>query len=333
MFKKILLAIIIILILLLAGSYFLDFSPKKVSWGVSFSPYYASNELGLNWHETYLAILDDLKVDHIRLSAYWNATEIRKDVYDFTDLDYQVNLASQRNIQIVLAIGRRLPRWPECHDPLWIKGFSTDQINTQKMAYLEAVIKHYQGNKNVIAWQVENEPYLSTFGVCPALDKTSFKDEIALVKRLDGRPVIVTDSGELSTWFSAANSGGDILGNTLYRVVYNDYIGYFHWPIPPAFYTAKVALIKMFSPIKRVIVAELQTEAWHGKNTSLKATSMADDAKSLSPKQMADNTKFAQQAGYDEIYLWGPEWWYFMKTQKNQPEYWNEAKKLWANNK
>ena len=29
-----------------------------------------------------------------------------------------------------------------------------------------------------------------------------------------------------------------------------------------------------------------------------------------------------------EFYLWGAEWWYWMKEKQNKPEIWDEAKKL-----
>jgi len=38
---------------------------------------------------------------------------------------------------------------------------------------------------------------------------------------------------------------------------------------------------------------------------------------------------FAKKTGFDEQYLWGAEWWYWMKTQGND-EYWNHAKELFA---
>lgn len=38
---------------------------------------------------------------------------------------------------------------------------------------------------------------------------------------------------------------------------------------------------------------------------------------------------FAKKTGFDEQYLWGAEWWYWMKTQGND-EYWNHAKGLFA---
>jgi hypothetical protein len=40
------------------------------------------------------------------------------------------------------------------------------------------------------------------------------------------------------------------------------------------------------------------------------------------------NIEFAKKTGLDEFYLWGAEWWYWLKEKQNQPEIWKEAKKL-----
>lgn len=322
--------IFIIIAAAIAGAYWLDFSPAQTVWGVTFSSQYAADELGLDWKAAYLAILDDLKVDHLRLSAYWNSIETVQGKFDFTDLDYQVKEAQKRQAKIILAIGRRLPRWPECHDPSWIGDLNAIDLENAQLNYVKTVINRYKDNGSISYFQIENEPYLSTFGVCPAPDEALLKQEISAAKELSDKTILVTDSGELSTWWPIAHAGGDILGTTLYRVVYNQYIGYFKWFTPPAYYWARVELLKKLTPIKRVIVAELQGEAWHKAGENLKTMSVAATDESMSLKQFTGNISFARRAGFDEVYLWGAEWWYFMKVNNNQPGYWQEAKKLWA---
>ncbi|MFA5029840.1 MAG: hypothetical protein WC518_03840 [Patescibacteria group bacterium] len=321
----VLLIVLIVVVLLFVW----DFSPKKIDWGVTFSQEYAQNELGLDWQKTYLAILDDLRVDHLRLSAYWNYNQPSPDTYNFSGLDWQVSEASKRGTKIILAVGRKLPRWPECHDPAWIKNLATEEVQQHQLQFIETVIKRYRGIPNITYWQVENEPFLKFFGECPPLDKNFLKKEIRLVKSLDSRPILITDSGELSTWLPAAFSGGKILGTTLYRVVYNPRFGYFHWFLPPSFYYFKALLVKTFSPTSKVIVAELQAESWHKQNTTLDKMSLEEHFASMSPRQFQKNISFARRAGFDEIYLWGVEWWYFLKEYRQYDFYWQAAKKLW----
>jgi len=323
------LMILLIAIAIIALVYFWNFSPKEMAWGVTFSKKYAQYELGLDWKKTYLAILDDLKVDHIRLLAYWDEIEPDAGKYNFTDLDWQINEASKRDVKIILAAGRRLPRWPECHDPIWIKDQSPNIIADNQLKYITETIKRYDSNKGIIYWQIENEPYLKYFGICPPLDKEFFKKEIALAKSLTVKPILVTDSGELGLWIPASRSGGDILGTTLYRVVYNKTFGYVKYFLPPSFYFAKSLMVKIFSPVERIIVAELQAEAWHKENENLKQMTLDEGFQSMSLKQFKNNIDFSKKAGFDEVYLWGVEWWYLAKENKAYGSYWNEAKKLW----
>lgn len=318
-----------LLILFIFSFYLLDFSQPKVEWGVTFSQTYAQNELGLDWRQTYLAILDDLRVDHIRLSAYWNMIEKQEGIYDFSDLDWQIEEASKRGVKIILAVGRRLPRWPECHDPSWLSGEPTEQIEIKQSRMIAAVISRYEGIANIAYFQVENEPYLKFFGVCPPLDKNYLRQEIKLAKSLTTKPILVTDSGELSTWIPISFTGGDLLGSTLYRVVYNQRFGYFRWFTPASLYYFHAQAIRAFTPIKKVIVAELQAESWHPELKNLTQLDLDEYFKSMSLGQFQENISFTERAGFDEAYLWGAEWWYFMKEKKNYGGFWVEAKKLW----
>ena len=66
---------------LVAGFFFLIRKPTgladnagDIKWGVAFSKMFAT-EMGLDWRETYLAILDDLRVKRIRLPIYWQDVE------------------------------------------------------------------------------------------------------------------------------------------------------------------------------------------------------------------------------------------------------------------
>ena len=319
---------LLIIVAILVVAYFLDFR-KPMNWGVTFSWPYVEQELKLEPKEVYLAILDDLGADRIRLSAYWDEIEKQKGEYDFSNLDWQVSEAKKREVKIILAVGRRLPRWPECHDPAWLKETNSIEVEQRLLKFIEAIMKRYDAYDNIIYWQIENEPYLSTFGICPPPDEELLKSEISLAKQLTSKSILVTDSGELSTWLPISRSGGDVLGTTLYRVVYNPMFGYFRWFTPPSFYWVRAELIKKISPLKKVIVAELQAESWHKENQTLATMTLAEHNESLSIEQFKNNLEFTRRAGFDEAYLWGAEWWYLMKVKNNYPDYWLEAKKLW----
>lgn len=298
------------------------------TWGITFSPAYAQ-ELDLDWQEVYLAILDDLEVDHLRLAAYWDQIEGRPDKYDFSQLDWQISQAVQRDASIILAVGRRLPRWPECHEPAWARSLDEAEFNAELFEFIQTVIERYQNNEVIKVWQVENEPLLRWFGQCPPPDKELLMQEIEFVRSLDGtRPIIITDSGELSTWQPAA-SVTDFLGTTMYRIVWNEDSGFFsYWFVPPAIYTWKANLTQRFNPnLKQIIVTELQMEPW-ATGKPIDQLSQAERELSFDLKRFDNHLKYVTKTGFKEVYLWGVEYWYWLKGQ-GDPAMWDQAKKLW----
>jgi len=309
--------------------YQLDFSSgQKPVWGVTFSPSYAQ-QLNLDWHQTYLAILDELKVKNLRLAAYWDQIESQKNNYDFSALDWQIDQAGKRQAEVILVVGRRLPRWPECHDPSWLGQVSVAETEEKLLAVIKTTVERYRKNPAIKYWQVENEPLLRWFGNCPPPDGELLQQEVDLVRRLDStRPIIVSDSGELSTWQSAANYP-DILGVTLYRVVWNNYTGWFkYWFLPPAFYNFKVELTKRWHKnLNDVIVTELQMEPW-SFNKSMTQLSLAEQQQSFDLQRFYANLDFTTKAGFNTAYLWGVEYWYWLKEQGHS-EIWQAAKLLW----
>lgn len=330
--KKSIVILIITFVVITAGIFVFnqDFSSdKKTVYGVTFSKGYA-DQLNLDWQKTYLAILDDLKISNLRLIAPWDEIEAKQDIFNFTDLDWQLGQAQSRNIKVILAVGRRTPRWPECHDPVWLAPLAPLAIEQQQLEFVKAVINRYKDNPAIYAWQVENEPFLATFGECPIPDKQFIASEVSLVRSLDLRPIIMTDSGELGWWQRAA-SLSDILGSTMYRVVWNKTLGFWdYFFVPPAFYHYKASITEFFHPnLKKIIVTELQMEPWTYTN-SMADLSWAEQQKSFSLQRFKDNIAYVRKTGFDEVYLWGVEYWYWLISQ-GHPEIWQQAKGLWVN--
>ncbi len=215
---------------------------ENIEWGITFSQPFAE-KFGINWQDMYTAFLDDLGVRKLRLVAYWSEIERNRGEYIFDDLDWQIQEAEKRNAEVILVMGQRTPRWPECHIPSWANELPEQQKQKELLVFLEKTVEHYKDSSAIKYWQVENEPFLHGFGECPDLDADFLDKEIALVGSLDERPIILTTSGELSLWSQPA-SRTTILGTTLYRIIYNKYVGLFHYPIPPVFYYKRAQLIK-----------------------------------------------------------------------------------------
>jgi len=298
---------------------------EEITWGVNFSQKHAEN-LGIDWKENYLALLDDLGVKNIKLITHWDLLELEKDKYDFDDLDWQIKTAEEKGAKLLLVIGMKTPRWPECHIPEWAKNLSKEEQQKEILEILQEIILKYRGRASVWAWQVENEPFFP-FGECPWVDKNFLKKEINLVKSLDPqkREILISDSGEGSFWIRAAQLG-DIVGTTLYKRVWFRQLGfYIHYPFPPTFYWRKAEVIKkLFN--KEVICVELQAEPWGP--ALLYESPLEEQQKTMNLTQFRYNIEFARKTGLDKFYLWGAEWWYWMKVKQNKPEIWQEAKKL-----
>lgn len=306
---------------------------RDISWGVSFSSNFAKH-LGLDWQETYIAILDELEPPLIRIPLYWSDIEKERGVFNFEDYDFMIEEAQKRDIGITLVAGKRLPRWPECHIPEWAEDLS-EQEEVQELKDLTfEIIRRYRNVPELTAWQVENEPFLPFFGECPLPEIDFLDSQLTLVRLLDSEhPIVVTDSGELSIWVPAA-SRGDIFGTTMYRTVWSEtfspIFGYITYPLPPKFFWLKANLVHFFEgDDKRIIVSELQAEPW--ATVSLKELSKEEQEKSLSIDDFWENIEYARAVGFPEIYLWGAEWWYYMKTVRDDETFWQAGKEVIQN--
>jgi len=339
-FKAIIFCFAIILALLLLVICFFTMGKAKVSknitWGVDFSQMQAES-LSLDWKQAFLAIINDLGVKNIKLHTQWDWVEGVQGKFYFEDIDWQLQQAKQNGAKIIYVLGMKSGRWPECHIPTWAQGLSEQQQKEAILNYITEVVKRYKGNKAIIYWQVENEPFLK-FGQCPSWydkDAEFIKQEVALVKSLDpSRQVIVSESGELSLWTKAAKVA-DVVGVTMYRKAWLDTSTYglpidgldFYatYPFSPAFYARKAGIIKtMFN--KKVMCVELQAEPWGPK--PIYNSPLSEQYKTMNPDLFLKNVEFAKETGLDTFYFWGAEWWYWLKEKQDQPQIWQEAQKL-----
>ncbi len=295
---------------------------QPTTFGVSYSPNYAQ-ALGLDPKITYQKVLQDLNVKNIRLAAYWNEINPKLGIYDFTDLDYYINEAAKNHTQIILALGYKLFRWPECRAPGWLPLDNTQYREEKQLEMIKKVVLYYENNPTVKVWQIENEPLLQ-FGICPRADQDFLQKEIIAVKAMSSKPILMTDSGELSTWITPMKLG-NYFGTTLYRTVQDNWIGRIDYPIKPWFYRVKASIIKRIfaSQNQKIMITELQTEPW--TNKFVKETPINQQITSFPIQKMKDNVDFSKKVGFSDIYLWGVEWWYYIKLQ-GYPEYWEYAK-------
>lgn len=303
--------------------------PRQIRYGATFSTMYAE-ELGLNWREVYIAMLDDLQVRDIRIPAYWERIEAEKDTYDWSELDFMLREARVRDADVVLAIGRRVPRWPECHIPAWAETLPWEEQKVELRDYMTALIERYKDNPAVEYWQVENEPYLGVFAPmhCGKLDKAFLEEEFALVRSLDTRPILVTDSGNLGAWWGPYKHG-DAFGTSLYIYFWTPNFGQYRTYLPPLFYRAKDRLMSIFHGEKPSILIELALEPWLMQ--PIKDTPIDVQLTRMDQEKFDEIIEYASRTGFEKQYLWGVEWWYYM-AEREHPEFWDSAQTLYESN-
>lgn len=291
--------------------------------GITFSNRQAES-LGLDWKETYTALLDEMGVREVRIPVYWDLVEKERGMYDYSDVDWQLDEAKKRGANVILTVGQRVPRWPECHIPQWAK--EDDSLRkSELLRFVGATVSRYKDREEIEMWQVENEAFLPFFGICPPLDVDILEQEIAIVRSLDpSREILMSDSGELSIWVSAAERG-DVFGTTMYRDIYKPEVGYYRYPVGPNFFKFKEWIVRLFTDQENFYVIELQGEPW-GPGW-IGTMPLEEQFKTMNERQLRDTLEYAQRVGFSRIYWWGAEWWYWLKTQQQYPAVWEEAKR------
>ncbi len=304
--------------------------PTSITYGMSFNTLYAE-ELGLDWRETYDAIVDDLGVRHLRLAAHWPMVEPVKDEYHWVELDYQLAKAESVGAEVILAVGRRLPRWPECHVPAWASELTWEAQQQEILEYMQAVVERYRDNPTITYWQVENEPYLEVFAKehCGEFDERFFESQVAFMRVLDdSRPLLVTDSGNLGLWTGAYRQG-DAFGTSVYVHFWNPEVGQFRTVLPPWFYRVKDNLMALRYGEQETMLIELSAEPWLLE--PIAEVDVETQFSRMDLEKFNDILVYAEQTHFEKQYLWGAEWWYWL-IDKGHPEMWERGKTLFKAN-
>lgn len=330
LWQKILIIIFLFLAALLLANYVTDklFPPlKNPQYGVSFSPQFAE-ELGVNWKSNFTALLDGMQFKRYRLMTYWNRIEKQPSVYDYSEIDWQMEQAAKRGYKVSLALGLRQPRWPECHQPNWAKDlYSTDKDKwrTSLNAYITNTVERYKNHPALESWQLENEAVNSWFGECQDRDRQRLRDEFALVKSIDNKHQVNMSLSD-QHGFPAGTPVPDMYGFSVYRIVWNDKTPikfYITYPTPVWYHRLRAFLINHIKH-REVFVHELQVEPWGPVPT--KQMTIVEQDESMNPKQIEKNMIFARKIGKPGIYMWGSEWWYWRKTVLHDSQPWDRVK-------
>jgi hypothetical protein len=120
---------------------------QDIHLGMTFSYRYAES-LGLNWQETYLAQLDDLHIRRMRIPVYWDLVEKNEGELSYTEVDWQLEQIAARKGEVILSLGQRVPRWPECHIPTWAKD-DTSKREQKLLEHIERSVLRYRDHQEI----------------------------------------------------------------------------------------------------------------------------------------------------------------------------------------
>ncbi len=310
----------------IAQWYIMKHADEPLQFGVTFIPRYA-RFFDLDAKETMQAMIDELGVKRFRLVSYWDDIEPVQGTYNFEELDWQFAKAEAASAKVSLAIGLRQPRWPECHMPKWAEWMPKEEWSSHLKIFMKAVIERYKASPALESYQLENEFFMTVFGICPDHSRDRLIDEYEFVKSIDREhPVIISRS---NNWVGipVGQPQPDQFGISVYKRVWDKTITkrYFEYPLPAWFYGFLAGAGEIVTG-KDMIIHELQAEPWMPDGFNLKTSSISEQDKSLSPKRLRDRFEYARATGVKTIDYWGAEWWYWRKVHHNDPSLWNIAK-------
>ena len=317
---------------------------EPTRFGVSFSQR-QSDYLMLPWAKVYAATLG-LSPAVIRLGAYWDRIEHTPGSYDFSVLELQLDRAGARGMDVILTVGMKAPRWPEYYLPRWLEervvvGHGGDvsedpEVRARVLAFVDRVVRHVRTHQAIVIWQVENEPLDPSGPNRWTIGEKLLAEEVALVRRLDDRPIIVSTfvdvdplmnapwrRAELRRRAEVILDLADILGLDLYPnrgLQLRGHDLYFHWPVwiwePAMLELRELALARGQS----AWIMEAQAEPWEPNRLVYTDVPLS---RSVQPPRAVAAVERLTAAGYDTILLWGVEHWYMRRERHRRTDWWN----------
>lgn len=329
--KKAALSILIAAVMFIVGMYgvaqwyIFKHRNEPLRIGTTFIADY-SRRFGLDPEATMEAMITELGIKDFRLVSYWKNIEVSPGVYDFRELDWQFERVSRAGGRVSLAIGLRQPRWPECHAPRWLENEPLDVWYPQLKVFMQKVIERYGDHPVLESYQLENEFFMTVFGICPDHSRWRLVEEYEMVKSLDNNtPVIISRS---NNWIGLplGDPRPDQFAISVYKRVWDKTMTkrYFEYPLPAWFYASLAGGGEIMTG-NTMIIHELQTESWLPEGFDMETAPIEELYKSLNPERLKHRINYGVATGMKTIYLWGPEWWYYMKVKRGEPALWDTA--------
>ena len=318
-----------------------------VQVGVSYSQRRAWS-LHLDSRAGFRQILD-LHFRVVRLSVYWD--EVAESGYQETD--WQMQQAAAAGQPVVLTVGMKGLSWPEFYiPPQYVPAVGDGEdvsqdaaLRTGALDFISTTVHRYRGSGNLVAWQVENEPFNRAGPHRWWIGRSFLQQETALVRSLDRRPQIVNVFGHFNMQLdqAAARNGmtlgsllgfdsdsaerdslsvlqpGDTLGFDVYTRVGYKFLGRSQVATANSDWDDHVTRWREISAAqgKSAWVTEMQAEPWEADQSTLA------NPQSFQPADLERMFHDLKMSGQPTVLLWGAEYWLW-RAQNGDPT-WLEA--------
>jgi hypothetical protein len=293
--------------------------------GTSFSPR-RCGRFGLPVLETFRAVLER-RFAIVRLSAYWD--RIAADGYG--ELDALLDAARAAGQAIVLTVGMKAIQWPEFYLPATVpqpdvpRGgrIARDSAPAeQALSFIHATVARYRQRSEIVAWQVENEPFNRSGPGHWWIDPGLVREEIRTVRGLDAkRPIILNAFAHFDAELDAESrprhglfnalrlspertildllGPGDILGLDVYTAIGP------RRATPDWADSAARWLGSARARGRDAWIIEAQAEPWESSQDTYA------NPLSFSSEGIVANFERLVAAGFTSILLWGCEYWFW----------------------
>jgi hypothetical protein len=269
--------------------------------------------------------LDDvlgMGFDILRLGCYWKEIQPTATQFDFSTIKNILDHCQEQNQRVVLTVGMKAPRWPEFYIPDWVQATQPMDAQQQVLAFIGKTVDELQSYRNIIAWQVENEPCDPSGPNQWRLPERLVLDEVQLVRQHDPcRPIILNLWGDNIVRrpdFSVIQEIADVIGIDLYYKQPNT-DGSYHGP---KYWDWQLA--QFCQGLNRCLwITELQAEPWENDEKIRFST----NPPSMNPSLLRQNVQRTRKINPQVILLWGCEYWLWQKDRGNS-DLFNEVLEL-----
>jgi hypothetical protein len=263
-------------------------------------------------------------------------------------VDALLDVALEYGARVTVSVGMRAQRYPEFWFPTWLResaalprgGYPEDNelVRAALMPYLSATAAHIGGHPAVEAIQVENEPFVPSYayGTRWRIRPAFLAEEIDVVRRADsGRhPLVVSHASWLrrdGAWRWIVDHA-DVVAQSVYTKRQRGpwtWLYLFPYRLGPLTPDLPAQAAAAAREGKQLWIGELQAEPYEAPSVDVRRLTTAE-AESFSEGWLRANAQLAARSGATRVYVWGVEWWAYLRERRGEPGLWEAGRTLFG---